>query len=54
MVVFHSQRGDLAQVPLYEGGCTGLLAQLFIVDGGTQRGRLELNLGRVCVRLTYY
>ena len=30
MVVFYSQRGDLAQVRLHEGSCTGLLAQLFL------------------------
>ena len=54
MVVFYSQRGNLAQVPLYKGNCTGLLAQLFIVGAGTQRGRLERNLERVCARLTYH
>ena len=54
MVVLYSQRGDLAQVPLHEGSCTGLLAQLFIVGGGTQHGRLDRNLGRVCARLTYH
>ena len=54
MVVFYSQRGYLAQVPPHEGSCTGLLAQLFIVSGGTQHGRLERNIGRVCARLTYH
>ena len=50
MVLFYSQRGDLAQVPLHDGSCPGLLAQLFIVGGVTQRERLE----RVCARLTYH